>query len=227
MKKIACLAVLAATAMVGSAPASAVIVSGTVTSGNILGVGGTFVKTNAALTPNVGVNLINGANIYGLDERQGGFLVRATRFWTTGSLSPTAAVTNIGIGTRVNSHLIFLDAPTDIVPNSIDPITGAGTVTFSGRILGYRWGQATMAATNSTLGARSVTYGILRPLETLNDRLSFSGRTLTYSFASPASTADFVRVITDVPEPSTWAMLISGFAMVGLALRGRRRTAAS
>ena len=84
-----------------------------------------------------------------------------------------------------------------------------------------------MAATNATLGAKGVTYGILRPLETANDAISFSGKTLTYSFSSPAATADFVRVITAVPEPSTWGMLMIGFAMVGVAARRRSRTVAA
>ena len=40
----------------------------------------------------------------------------------------------------------------------------------------------------------------------------------------PFSLLDNV-VVSDVPEPSTWAMLIAGFGLVGVAAR-RRRTAA-
>ena len=224
MKKFLGLAVLAAALGSVSVPASAVIVLGTLTGGSVLTAGGSFVKTNATLTPNIGVNLINGFNIYGLNERQGGTLTNATRFWTTKTLAAGVTDTAIAVGTRVNSHLLFLDAPAGVV---VDPITGRDTVTFSTKIIGYRWGQNSLAASNATLGNRFVTYGILRPLETSNDAISFSGRTLTYSLSSPASTSDFVRIITAVPEPTTWGMLMVGFALVGVAARRRPRTVAA
>lgn len=40
------------------------------------------------------------------------------------------------------------------------------------------------------------------------------------------STADIVRSIAAVPEPSTWAMMLLGFGMVGASTRGRRRKVA-
>jgi hypothetical protein len=224
MKKLLGFAVLAASLGSLAVPASAVIVAGTVTGGNILGAGGTFVKTNATLNPNIGVNLIDGLNIYGLDENQNGVLTNATRLWSVTPLTAGAVTANIGIGTKVASHLIFLDAPGGRVR---DPITASGTITFHSKILGYRAGQTMMAQTDASLGGTGITYGILRPLESANDTLSFSGRTLTYSFSSPAATADFVRVITAVPEPTTWSLLLVGFAMVGLAARRRPRTVAA
>ncbi len=41
-----------------------------------------------------------------------------------------------------------------------------------------------------------------------------------------ASTADIYRLLTAVPEPKTWAMMIGGFALVGASLR-RRKTSVS
>jgi hypothetical protein len=35
------------------------------------------------------------------------------------------------------------------------------------------------------------------------------------------------RVITQVPEPQVWAMLLAGFGMVGIASRRRRSTVAA
>lgn len=40
------------------------------------------------------------------------------------------------------------------------------------------------------------------------------------------STADIVRSMAAVPEPSTWAMMLLGFGMVGASTRGRRRKVA-
>jgi hypothetical protein len=222
MKKKLGIVVAALAMVVVAAPASAVITVGTLTGGNYFDLGGAFVVTNAASTPVVGVDVINQTNVYGVNERQGVALTSDIRFWYTDALTANGPLVDIGIGRKVGSHLIFIDPAQ--VP---DPAIASGTVTFSGKILGYRWSRAELDATTGALGASGITYGDLMQLETANDEITFSGNTLTYSFVSRADSGDFLRVITAVPEPASWAMLVGGFAMVGLAARRRKRTIAA
>jgi hypothetical protein len=207
----------AALAGVAAAPAGAVIVSGTLTGGNYQALGGSFIVTTAALTPNIGVDAINLRNVYAINERGGVALTATTNRWTVAPLSAGVPLVALAVGTKVLSQFIFIDPPT--IPN---PGSASGTVTFGTKILGYRWKQADLVGTNALLGAPGVTYGRMAPLETTNDFINFSGSVLTYSFTSTAITADMIRVITAVPEPAAWAMLIGGFAMVGAAARRRK-----
>jgi hypothetical protein len=51
----------------------------------------------------------------------------------------------------------------------------------------------------------------------------FNGSSATGTLGTDAAiTAFTTRAIAAVPEPATWAMMISGFAIVGASLRGRR-----
>ncbi|MBC7519614.1 MAG: PEPxxWA-CTERM sorting domain-containing protein [Sandarakinorhabdus sp.] len=222
MKKFTSLVIAGAALGVIASPASAVIVLGTLTGGNYFDLGGSFVVTNAAATPVVGVDAINKTNVYGLNERQGVALTKETRFWTVDALTLESPEVDLGIGTKVASHLIFID-PAEVP----DPAIASGTVTFSGKILGYRWSHAQLDGTTALLGAKNITYGDLMQLETANDEISFSGNTLTYNLLSKASSGDFLRVITTVPEPTSWLMLVTGFSLVGFAARRRQRAVAA
>ncbi|OSZ72427.1 hypothetical protein CAP39_03550 [Sphingomonas sp. IBVSS1] len=224
--------VAATAALLAAVPANAVIVSGTLTGGSIVTNGGTFQVTNLAT---IQVNTINSANILGINEAQKvtlGAAVRAinvdTPNGTTISLAQiNANSTLIAAGTRVNSHMIILD-PTDGTGSR----NATGSVTFNGKILGYivhttNRNGATFAETNF-LGAPGTTYGPLHPsLEGAGDGFAIGGsgnKTLTFSMASARNVGDYIRVITAVPEPRSWAMMLAGFGMVGFGLR-RRRTA--
>lgn len=54
---------------------------------------------------------------------------------------------------------------------------------------------------------------------------TFVGAVDNFSYAFGRSTSTFDFEVSAVPEPATWAMMISGFGLAGLALR-RRRTVA-
>lgn len=45
----------------------------------------------------------------------------------------------------------------------------------------------------------------------------------TSDFSNAVDDVSFTRIVTGVPEPTTWAMLIAGFAMIGAAMRRRRQ----
>lgn len=226
----------AAAALLASVPANAVIVSGTLTGGTIRTLGGTFQIANPT---SVATNTINSTNVLGVNERQRVTLATALRVFNADIASGTtigntlAAVaplsTVLTAGTVVNSHLIIMD-----------PVggtrTASGSVTFNGRILGiilHESGRqgANFLATNTTLGRVGTTYGTMHSgLDGAPDAYSIGGsgdKTLTFSFHAAATSADFVRVITAVPEPRSWAMMLTGFGMVGFGMRRRRAAVAA
>ncbi|GGE16765.1 hypothetical protein GCM10011529_23990 [Polymorphobacter glacialis] len=211
--------VAAAVAAAGiAAPASSAIVLGTLSGGNLFTRGGAFVLTDAAITPVVGTNAVNTFNVYGLNEQR--VTLASNLIIAANPIPPGTVPVTISAGTTVESHLVFVD-PAVGVNNNI----ANGTVTFSSRILGVVWRTAQLSATNALFGADGVTYTSLNGLEpSFLDAVTFSGKTLTYNFSTTPSSSDFIRVITAVPEPQTWAMLVMGFGLVGLATR-RRRTA--
>ena len=65
-------------------------------------------------------------------------------------------------------------------------------------------------------------------------RRSTSGSTTLSASANESSTTDLVAMDdflfaepTPVPEPASWALMISGFGLVGVALRRRARKTAA
>jgi hypothetical protein len=222
----------AAAAALMAMPANAVIVSGVLTGGDMLTAGGVFQVTTLS---NITVNTINSKNVIGINEQQNYTLTSALRVFNINVTAPatpsgTTGSILIASGTKVSSHLIFMD-PTDSAPASGGGgNTVYGTVTFNAPILGYIYattqrGGANFPTTNY-LGATGTSYGNLHgTLETVIDSLSFSGKTLTYAMTSSRDVGDYVRVITEdadpVPEPETWAMLLAGFGLVGGVARRR------
>ncbi|OYQ31288.1 hypothetical protein CHU93_04395 [Sandarakinorhabdus cyanobacteriorum] len=226
--------VAATAALLAAVPANAVIVSGVLTGGNIVTNGGSFQVTNLA---HIQANQVNSTNVLGINERQKVTLGAAQRVINKDLASGTtiantlAAIaplsTLIAAGTTVNSHLIILD------PAGIQSRNATGSVTFNGRILGiilHDTGRAgaNFVSTNGIFGAQGTTYGTLHSgLDGAPDAYSIGGagnKTLTFTVSSTALVGDYVRVITAVPEPRSWAMILTGFGMVGFGLR-RRRTA--
>lgn len=68
-------------------------------------------------------------------------------------------------------------------------------------------------------------------LPATNRRVNFTlakGETLTgLRLTSTSRAFEIDDIATSVPEPATWAMLLAGFAMVGLATRSRTRSVAA
>lgn len=230
--------IAAAAALLASVPANAVIVSGTLTGGTIKTNGGSF--TIVAAPGTIATNQVNSANILGVNERQKVTLGAAQRVINANIASGTiiantAAAVNpvstlINAGTVVNSHLIILDPAGNATRGA------TGSVTFNGRILGFilhetgRLG-ANFTSTNAIFGVPGTTYGSMHSgLDGAPDAYAITGsgnKTLTFAFNTAATSADFVRVITAVPEPRSWAMMLAGFGMVGFGMRRRRAAVAA
>lgn len=215
---------LAAMLALGSAPAHAGIVGGSVVSGRVIAPGGpAFSGVFQQLVPadgpfSVGTNNFDTPNLYAFTERQNVAVTAGLVFDLGASLAA---------GTPVNSHYVFFDALTNTRVN--------GHVDFDGVILGLFHTSAAQQATDY-LGAANVTYLYprrARGLEPTDDFVSFNGNRLTVDLLS-SNPGDYIRVLTSVavpgspgtaPEPSTWATLIGGFGLIGGALRRRRSQA--
>ncbi len=198
--------VLLAVSLVLAAPAHAVVVSGTLTAGSAFTNGGVF----QIVTPGPGFTV--GGNEFGNNN------VRAVNELQKITLLSNLAVRggSIAAGTIVNSQLLNFDP---LVNRS-----ARGTVTFNGRILGLATTQSLLNASNF-LGRPGVTYSFVSAsgLEG-GDVVTFAGNVLTYNI-SASNPSDTIRVLTAVPEPASWAMLIAGFGLIGAVSRRRRAQA--
>lgn len=192
-----------------ASPAMAVVTGGALTAGNAFTGGGTF-QIIAPPTV-VGNDNFNNNNVRAFNEAQLVTLANAL------SVNTGAA---IAAGTTVRSHFINFD------PLIIRNVTGFAT--FNTPVLGIIWTRANLIASNF-LGAPGTTY--MTPPNVgfgpVVDAASFVGNKVSFTL-SGGSPGDSFRVITAaVPEPASWAMLLTGFGLVGLASRRRSRSVAA
>jgi hypothetical protein len=205
------LALVTAIAFAVSGAAQAAVTIGAVEGGSAAERGGTF-KLIAAPSA-VGRDNQQAFDLFAFNERQGVTLLS--------SLTPSLGAT-IAAGTRVNSQAIVFDPPNN---RSIQ-----GWVQFSGRILGVFVQRDGLEATNLLLGAPGTTYNMhwhsgleasdsaaIDPSNPYRLNVSLKG----------SSPGDLIRVVTAVPEVSTWMMLVAGFGVVGLSVRRRELGAVS
>jgi len=201
-----------------SFPATATIISGTVTGGTAQTAGGTFVKLTVPLAnpfgpPNsLGNDNFQSPNLYGFDEDQNILL--------TAPLTVDVGASPIPDGTVVASHYIFFDpGPTLHV---------IGTVNFDSQVVGIITSTGPLAASDflATTGVNylSTAASGLEP----GDSVTISGpqQILFDTFAS--SPGDYVRVLTlfspapaSAPEPEALPLLGGGL-LVAASLLGRK-----
>lgn len=126
----------------------------------------------------------------------------------------------LGAGTY-SSHFIHFDRVSNGVVGSLNNIS----FTFSGKIVGLIVSKSYLNATDGIFGLATTTYptGASRRLEDSGDEFSFSGNTLLLSKLRVGSDGnnDQIRVITEVPAPSTFFLII--LALVPLVLRAKKR----
>jgi hypothetical protein len=110
-----------------------------------------------------------------------------------------------------------------------DPKSGSvkGTVTFDQKILFVHDDKRDLSATEEFQKA-GVTYNYSNNavgLETGDKNgTSFAANTLSLAW-NASSPGDHIRVMTAVPEPGTYALMVAGLAAVGFMARRRRQAA--
>jgi len=128
-------------------------------------------------------------------------------------------------GTKVNSHMIFLNSAgsTRIADNDVD-------WTFNGAILGVMsdGGGLLEAASNSFLGAAGTIYpGAFnnRGMENSGDGYAIFGNVLNVDMLV-TEPGDWIRVVTAVPLPAAFPLYAAGIALLGFMGWRRRKLVA-
>ena len=118
-----------------------------------------------------------------------------------------------GLNLVANTH-------TCLVAGVATPCGTSGLFGLTGEVVGD---DVELFATNYTLGDTDQTY-LYGITDLLGDTTGPSDESFTQLFAAPADTTlkgvSFAPI--SAPEPATWGLLISGFAMIGALLRRRR-----
>lgn len=129
----------------------------------------------------------------------------STQFLSTVGGASTTIQSMIGFDT-VSFFLGSIDTFNTV---NILSTTGAVIASFTGSQLAFNAnGNQDLPQTN-----RRVTF----------TRVAADARIGGIGFASGVNSLEVDNLVFTVPEPSTWAMMIAGFGMIGFAMRARRR----
>ena len=207
--------------------ASATIVSGSVTGGQSLTQGGTFIKLSAPFTESdpdntVGDDTFQDPNLYGFDEGQNiDITVDLAVDMLSDGMGGSSGSGILSAGSTVASHYIFFDPDGNT--------TQQGTVTFDSQIFGVITSTNNLAASDFLINT-GVNYlnPTLRGLES-GDSVTITGlNTITVDWYA-STPGDYVRVLTDfspgavVPVPA--AIWLFGSGLLGLVGVARRKQA--
>jgi hypothetical protein len=214
------LQILAAAAAVtlAAAPANAVITSVVLNAGPVT----SSILTGLAIPANV--QTLSGPTFFGFTERADILISGpdASRPLVDAAPSLLSPATRIPNNTTVSSHF-FVFTPTENQGVS-------GTITFNQNIIGIQRGHGAMIhSASAQLRRGATTYALTagQGLEAVDTLTFVNDKTLSFSLAATATNKDMFSVITAVPEPATWAMLLVGFGLVGFARRRQVRTVAA
>ena len=196
---------------VGGAPLNATVISGVVTGGSTLASGGAFNLAVPGPGYMVGRDKQQSFDLFAFDEKQAVTLLSSLTLDLGGTILA---------GTTISSHYVFFD------PKPLRTVRA--TVTFDGPVLGAMTTRAGGLFTDAVFGKAGVTY-LSPPARGLErgDLASFFGNRLSIRW-SASSPGDYVRVFTlapapIIPEPTSWAMMLTGFAVAGFAVRRERQ----
>ena len=207
---------------------SATIVSGSVTGGQSLTQGGTFIKLSVPFTESdpdntVGDDTFQDPNLYGFDEGQNiDITVDIAVDILADGMGGSSGSGTLSAGSIVASHYIFFDPDGNT--------TQEGTVTFDSDIFGIITSTGNLSASDFLINT-GVNYlnPALRGLEAGQDTVTITGlRTITVDWYA-STPGDYVRVLTDfspgavVPVPA--AIWLFGSGLLGLIGIARRKKA--
>ena len=178
-----------------------------------------------------------------------------TYSWTTTSQGfgshvdqPTTASFDVPLASVLAGKILYSDITniqlaypglslTSFTPTSIgldfaayvDPVTGAPIyhdVNQGLGVVGYQGGLFSDSFLSITFDAVAYTQGG-QPLTSVADQYNALNGGAPYAGYPTAGywTASFPIVSPGVPEPASWALMLSGFGLIGGAMRARRRTA--
>lgn len=140
-----------------------------------------------------------------------------------------AATTEIGVGLVDTNKLFFIDEQTVENVKSwyifFDPACKGvvhAEITFSDAIADWIISKPELDSTNITYAKDGINYGSV-PRTGLESRdfYAISGNTLTIDWKA-SDPGDHIRVLTSIPEPQTYALLLAGLGLVGAASRRRK-----
>ncbi len=204
-----------------------ILIASTVLAGLASAVPAAAVITGGALTGGTAVTGTNPGSFLLIDPIPAGFAVGNDNFQdnnvrafnelqgvaTLGNFAVNVGST-IAAGTKINSHYLVFD------PNGNRSVIG--NITFATNVLGILTSRQRLLA-GDIFGKPNVNYLLpnLRGLEA-GDFVTFSGKTASFNFTA-STPGDSIRIITAVPEPASWAMLVAGFGFIGASLRRRQR----
>lgn len=219
------LATAAAALALAATPASAVIVSITLSGGTAFTNGG----VGQIIASPASVATVGGNNdVFGFNERTSISLsaIPANQR-PTALVAPTFPTPGVRLtdsvtgGQRVSSHFFIF------APGASRTVTG--TIVFNQNIIGLQRTAGVIDGAQSTvLRAAGTAYALAATngLEAADTFKFVDNKTLQFSLTGTATNKDMFSIITGVPEAPTWAMLIAGFGLVGLGARRRRAVAA-
>lgn len=125
----------------------------------------------------------------------------------------------IEAGTRVDSHMVFLN-----IPNGAPRTTLGYAFSFSETILGVITDTGDLNASTGDLGLAGTVYGTLNGFESRGDSITVGANTISGSL-TVTQPGDWFRVITapaPVPLPAAGWMLVAGVGALAAARKGRK-----
>ncbi len=202
--------------VLAAAPAQAVITSITLSGGTAFTNGGTgqIVAAPADVS-----TTITGNNVFGFNERQNVSLGAAQATRPQAFLFATGA-NGVVPQVRVSSHA-FVFFPTA-------GRSATGTISFNQNVIAIQRGSGQInAARSNQLETGLTDFTNLGGLEAGDIITRTGAKTISFNLQASATGQDVFRVITAVPEASTWAMMLTGFGLVGVGARRRRAAVAA
>lgn len=153
--------------------------------------------------------------------------------WTASTVSGTLVTSGAPLSGLYDARLRTTDNVTRTLSQVLPTVYGAYRLSYFMRNTGTLAGQdASIDALTVTSGGTVTVFGN-RPAfvyQQFSQTFLATGPTtisFTYLHPSPGSFQLDDVSVTSVPEPTTWAMLVAGFALVGFSARRRKSAVAA